>query len=34
MEVEKALNAIGYLASTDKEDQYLRAKIKGMRCFG
>ena len=33
-EVEKALNAIGYLASADKEDQHLRAKIKGMRCFG
>ncbi|MCH4249251.1 MAG: inovirus Gp2 family protein [Acinetobacter populi] len=33
-EVKNALNAINYLAKTDKDDQHLRAKIKGMRCFG
>ena len=33
-DMEKALNAIGYLASADKEDQHLREKIKGMRGFG
>lgn len=33
-EVENAENAIHYLAKADKEEQHLRAKIKGMRGFG
>jgi len=33
-EVENALNAIRYLARVEKKDQYLRERIKGMRCFG
>lgn len=33
-EVENALKAINYLAKKDKDDQHLRVKIKGMRCFG
>lgn len=33
-EVKNALNAISYLARAEKKDQYLREKIKGMRCFG
>jgi len=34
LEVIRALNAISYLARADKEDQHLRAKIRGMRGFG
>jgi hypothetical protein len=33
-EVKNALNAIRYLARVEKKDQYLRERIKGMRCFG
>ncbi|TEU28524.1 YagK/YfjJ domain-containing protein [Alkanindiges illinoisensis] len=33
-EVENALKAISYLARAEKEDQHLRARIPGMRCFG
>lgn len=33
-EVKNAINTILYLARADKEDQYLRAKIRGMRGFG
>ena len=33
-EVKNALNAISYLAKKDKDDQHLREKIHGMRCFG
>lgn len=33
-EVKNALNAIRYLARTEKKDQYLRERIRGMRCFG
>ncbi|WP_180108947.1 MULTISPECIES: inovirus-type Gp2 protein [unclassified Acinetobacter] len=32
-EVGNALKAIGYLADPDKDDQYLRAPLKGMRKF-
>ncbi|QXW26664.1 inovirus Gp2 family protein [Acinetobacter johnsonii] len=32
-DVENALKAIGYLADPDKDDQYLRAPLKGMRKF-
>ena len=32
--VENAVNTILYLARADKEDQHLRAKIRGMRGFG
>ena len=32
-DVENALKAIGYLADLDKDDQYLRAHLKGMRKF-
>ena len=31
---ENNLNIISILANFDIEDQYLRARIKGMRCFG
>lgn len=32
-DVGNALKAIGYLADLDKDDQYLRAHLKGMRKF-
>ena len=31
---ENNLNIISILANFDIEDQYLRARVKGMRCFG
>lgn len=33
-EVDNALKSIAYLAKPTKVDQYLRAKVKDMRCFG
>ena len=34
IEEENLLNIIHTLSNHDVEDQYLRARIKGMRCFG
>jgi len=34
LEVSRAFKAISYLARADKEDQHLRAKIRGKRGFG
>jgi len=33
-EVKNAINAVGYLAKYEKDDQYLRMKPKGRRTFG
>jgi len=33
-EVKNAINAVGYLADYEKEDQYLRMRPKGRRTFG
>ena len=34
LQVDNAINAAMYLVNPEKENQYLRVKVKGMRTFG